>query len=304
MWLVELDEIDKTLWQELYGNCRASYQYLANKLGLTANGVRKRVERLIESGVIIEWSISLQPAMIDSQYAFIEVMTDGTHDSDELFKQFYDKPEIYVILPLTSGDYVLHAFYNGSEGLLNLSSFLRQLNGVKETQIHPTITSIGNKIELSNLQRRVLKFLVKDPRMSISQIAQESGLTSRRVRKIVDQLQESNAFIFDFTWNPNAGDSMAFLARIEYDPKKGTSDDIENRIRADYNLEYFYSHVSAIDTVMFSVFMIQHLFDMEQIANSLKKYPGVKTVKPLIYYSATVATPLTVSHLEELLSEN
>lgn len=298
-----MDEVDKALWQELYSNCRLSYQFLADKLNLTANAVRKRIDRLIERGVIVEWSISLTPAMIDSNYAFIEIITDEIFDYDELFKKFYDRPEIYVILPLTTGEFVLHAFYKGSEGLLELGSFLRQLNGVKEARIHPTTTFNGNKIEINNLQLRVLKSLVKDPRMPISQIALETGLTARRVRKIVDQLIESKSFIFDFTWNPNAGDSMAFIARIGYDPKLETSEEIEQKIRKNYNLEYFYSHVSAIAPVMFSVFMIHHIFDMETIIQQIRKYPGVNTLKPLIYYSATVIEPPTMTYLEELLSD-
>ncbi|TFG96389.1 winged helix-turn-helix transcriptional regulator [Candidatus Thorarchaeota archaeon] len=299
-----MDEIDKALWQELYSNCRLSYQYLADKLDLTANAVRKRIDRLIERGVIVEWSISLSPAMIDSQYAFIEILTDETLNHDELFKQFYDRPEIYVILPLTTGDFVLHAFYKGSEGLLELGSFLRQLKGVIEARIHPTTTFNGIKTEINSLQIRVLQSLVKDPRMSISQIALETGLTARRVRKIVDHLIESKSFIFDFTWNPNAGESMAFIAKIGYDPRHGTSEEIEKRIRENYNLEYFYSHISAIEPVMFSVFMIHHIFDMEKIVNQVRKYPGVKILKPLIYYSATVIEPPTITHLEELLSES
>ena len=167
MWLLVVDEIDKALWQHLFGNCRLSYQYLANALGITANGVRKRIERLIDTGVIVEWSISMTPAMIDAQYAFIEVFSEENHNPDDLYKHFYDRPEIYVILPLTTGDYVLHAFYKGTDGLHELSSFLRRLDGVRDAVVHPTTTFNGNKIELDILQKRVLRSLVKEPRMSI-----------------------------------------------------------------------------------------------------------------------------------------
>ena len=140
--------------------------------------------------------------------------------------------------------------------------------------------------------------------MSIAQIASESGMTARRVRKIVNQLLESNAFIFDFTWNPNAGESMAFLARIEYNPRDVTSDEIEQIMRTEYNLEFFYSHISAIEPTMFSVFMVEHLFDMEKIVTELRKIRGVKSLNPMIYYTATVANPPTMTLLEELLSES
>jgi DNA-binding Lrp family transcriptional regulator len=257
----------------------------------------------METGVIVEWTLSYKPAMIDSAYSFVEIATTDDVDHEKLFKQFYDRPEIFVILPLTTGDYFLHALYSGSTGLHELGSFIRQLDGVKESRVHPTTMFNGNKIEISNLETRVLKSLYSDPRMSISHIAEETGLTARRVRKIVEKLVESGAFIFDFTWNPNAGDSMAFIARIEYDDKEGSSDEIDRLIRKNYNLEYFYPHVSAIESVMFCVFMIQHIFDMEAIVKELRKYPGVKTVNPRIYYAATVVDPPTFTKLEELISE-
>ena len=132
----------------------------------------------MESGVIVEWTLSLTPAMIDSYYSFIEVTTTAEVNHDELFKEFYDRPEIFVILPLTSCDYALHALYSGFEGLHELSSFIRQLDGVKESKVHPTTMFNGNKIELSNLDLRVVKSLYKDPRMSISHIAEGACLKS------------------------------------------------------------------------------------------------------------------------------
>jgi DNA-binding Lrp family transcriptional regulator len=158
-------------------------------------------------------------------------------------------------------------------------------------------------MELNSLHLRVLSWLVKDPRMSVSNISRNSGLTARRVRRIVDELIDSEAFDFSYFWNPNAGDSMAFIAKIEYDSREAKSEDIEQSIRQRYSLEYFYSHVSAIEPVMFSVFMVDHLFDIEKIARTIKNFPGVAALSTMIYYSATILFPPTRLRLEEMLVE-
>ncbi|MFX0045043.1 MAG: winged helix-turn-helix transcriptional regulator [Candidatus Hermodarchaeota archaeon] len=300
---IDLDEIDKKLWQELAANCRYSYQYLGDRLGLSANAAKKRVEKLVETGFIKGWYLGMKPAMLDAQFAFIEVATDGSQDDEKLVEELGSNDMVFVLLPLTTGDYVLHAEFIGAPGLLELTSFLRQVNGVRDVKVHPTTTSPGKKIELNSLHLRVLSSLAKDPRMSVSDISRNSGLTARRVRRLVDELIDSDAFDFSFIWNPNAGDSMAFIAKIEYDSRHAKSDDIDRRIREDYSLEYFYSHVSAIEPVMFSVFMVDHLFDIEKISRAIKKFPGVATVSTMIYYSATVLTPPTRSRLEEMLAE-
>jgi len=298
-----LDEIDKKLWQELGSNCRYSFQYLGDRLGISANAAKKRVEKLVDTGFIKGWYLGMRPAMIDAQFAFIEVTTDGSQDDEDLIEALGSSDMIYVVLPLTTGDYVLHAEFIGAPGLLELTSFIRQVNGVRGVKVHPTTASPGKKMELNSLHLRVLSSLVKDPRMSVSNISRNSGLTARRVRRLVDELVESDAFDFSFFWNPNAGDSMAFIAKIEYDSREAKSDDVDQIIREEYPLEYFYSHVSAIEPVMFSVFMVDHLFDIEKISRAIKKLPGVTTVSTMIYYSATILFPPTRSRLEEMLSD-
>ncbi len=300
---MELDEIDKRIWQELGSNCRYSFQYLGDRLGVSANAAKKRVEKLVDTGFIKSWYLGMRPAMIDAQFAFIEVATDGIQDDDMLVETLSSNEMIYVVLPLTTGDYVLHAEFIGASGLLELTSFIRQVSGIRKVKVHPTTASPGKKMELNSLHLRVLSCLVKDPRMSVSDISRNSGLTARRVRRLVDELIDNDAFDFSFFWNPNAGDSMAFIAKIEYDSRVAKSDDIDRRIREEYSLEYFYSHVSAIEPVMFSVFMVDHLFDIEKISRAIKKFPGVATVGTMIYYSAIVLFPPTRLRLEEMLSE-
>ncbi|MFQ5833467.1 MAG: winged helix-turn-helix domain-containing protein [Candidatus Thorarchaeota archaeon] len=153
--------------------------------------------------------------MIDAQFAFIEVKTDGRQDHRQLVKILGGNPMIYVLLPLTTGDYVLHAHFIGASRLLELGSFIRKVEGVIDVKIHPTMADLGSKMELSSLQLRVMPWLLRDPRMSVNDIARNSGLTTRRVRRIINDLLESESINFSFYWNPNAEDSMAFIAKIE-----------------------------------------------------------------------------------------
>lgn len=68
-------------------------------------------------------------------------------------------------------------------------------------------------------------------------------------------------------------------------------------------MEYFYSHISAIEPVMFCVFMVDHLLEIEGITRAVREYSGVAALNTLIYYSATILTPLTQLRLEEMLTK-
>jgi DNA-binding Lrp family transcriptional regulator len=302
--VIFLDAIDKQLWIELSKNCRHSYQYLADRIGISANAVRHRVEKLLETGFIKDWYVGFQPAMIDAQFAFIEVQSDGSRDEEWMIETLGSNPMIFVVLPLTTGDFALHAYYVGAAGLLELGSFIRSVESVTNVKVHPTISNEGKKLELKPLHLRVLRWLVEDPRLSISELARHTKLTARRVRKIVNEFINSNAFDFSFIWNPNAGDSLAFISKIRYDSKETQPEGVNQSIQELYPLEYFYSHISSIEPVMFSVFMVDHLFDVQKISRQLRKLNGVRALSTMIYYSATVIDPLTRIKMMELLSES
>ena len=298
-----MDAIDKQLWVELSKNCRISYRYLSDKIGISANAIKNRIDNLLETGFINDWYVGFQPAMIDAQFAFIELRMDGSQDEEFMIKFLTDNPMIYVVLPLTTGDFALHAHYTDAASLLELSSFLRSIEGVTDVKIHPTISDSGKKMNLKNLHLRVLRWLVEDPRASVSNLARQTGLTARRVRRIINELEESGAFDFSFIWNPNAGDSLAFISKLRYDSKVTQSTIIDNTMKEKYPLEYFYSHISAVEPVMFSVFMVDHLFDIQMISRYIRKLTGVKALSTMIYYSATVVDSLTRIRFLELLEE-
>jgi len=300
--VMQLDAIDKQLWLELAQNCRYSYQYLADKIGISANAVKQRVSKLLESGFIESWFLSFRPAMIDAYFAFIEVKTDGSQSEEEMIQTLGNHPQIYVVLPLTTGDFILHAEYTDSNSMLEMSSYIRSVVGVTNVVVHPTTAGVGKKMEVGPLHLRVLRWLMEDPRASITDIARQSGLTARRVKKLVDELVESDAFDFSFVWNPNAGDSVAFISKLRYDNKETQPDDISKAIQEKYPLEYFYSHISAIEPVMFSVFLVDHLFDIQKISRQLRKFQGIKSLNTMIYYSAIVLDPPTHVKLMELVS--
>ncbi len=296
-----LDAIDKQLWMELAQNCRYSYQYLADKIGISANAVKQRVSKLLESGFIESWYLSFRPAMINARFAFVEVKTDGSQSEEEMIHTFENHPLIYVVLPLTTGDFILHAEYTDSNSMLEMSSYIRSVEGVTNVMVHPTIAGVGKKMELGSLHLRVLRWLAEDPRASITDLARNTKLTARRVKRLVDELVESDAFDFSFVWNPNAGDSIAFISKLRYDSKETQPDDINRIIQEKYPLEYFYSHVSAIEPIVFSVFLVDHLFDIQKISRQLRKLHGIKSLSTMIYYSAIVVdSPSRVRMMEFL----
>jgi hypothetical protein len=99
-------------------------------------------------------------------------------------------------------------------------------------------------------------------------------------------------------WNPNQGDTFVFLAHVEYDEKSSSKAEIEQQISEKFVEDFYYSHFSASESVLFSVFVVDHILTIRNIIAFIKKIQGVKLAVPLIYYNAIVLDPLSRLKLE------
>ena len=298
-----MDPLDRSIFDALDANCRTSYEELARTHDITPNAVRKRVLKLIDSGVIIEFMVLLSLAQIDANYLVAILKTDGTQDDAQLTEQLTANRMIFVVLPLSNGDFIIHAMYQGTEGLSNLGRFLRGLDGVESVEMQTTIRYPGKKVEFTRTQLKVLNCLFDDPRMSISDVAKQTTMSARRVRRTIDELEESEAVQWSLLWNPNAGGYITCLVRSLFDEKELVFEGIDNWCRTTFPTEYFYSHQFAAEASTISVFQVEHITELEKIYRAFKSIPGVKKVTTYIYFTATVTQPLSNLVLYEQLVE-
>ena len=298
-----MDALDRSIVEALDANCRISYEELARKHEITPNAVRKRVLKLIDTGVIIEFMVLLSEAQIDANYLVAILTTDGTQDDEKLTEVLTDNRMVFVVLPLSNGDYIIHAMYVGPEGLSELGRFLRGLDGVLSVEMQTTVINRGEKIEFSNTQLKVLNSLYDDPRMSVSDIAKQTSMSARRVRRTIDELEESRAARWTLLWNPNAGGYITCLVRTMYDEREIAYEGIDEWCRKSFPEEYLYSHRLATEPSAISVFQVERITELEKIYRAIKRLPGINKVTTYIYFTATVTQPLSNLMLYELLVE-
>ncbi len=296
-----MDTLDRSIFDALDANCRISYEELARKHDITPNAVRKRVLKLIDSGVIIEFMVLLSEAQINANYLVAILKMDGSQDDALLTKILTDNRMVFVVLPLSNGDFIIHAMYVGPEGLSELGRFLRGLDGVESVEMQTTVIDRGKKIEFTKTQLKVLNSLFDDPRMSISEIAKQTSMSARRVRRTIDELEETEAVRWSLLWNPNAGGYITCLVRSMYDEKVITYEGIHDWCRTSFSDEYLYSHRFAAEASTISVFQVEHITELENIYRAFKKLPGINNVTTYIYFTATVSQPLSNLVLHEQL---
>ncbi|MGY5858810.1 MAG: winged helix-turn-helix transcriptional regulator [Candidatus Thorarchaeota archaeon] len=296
-----MDSTDIGILRALGENCRASYQEMGRDLGMSANAIKKRVNKLIDNGTVHSFVVYLSFAMIDAE-SFLAILTpEVSNREEEILKQIVKNPHVFSTGLLSDGTCIIFAEYEGESGKSDFKQFLNSLNDVAHFELHNERSPKGNKVEFRPLQIRVLNSLVEDPRAPATAIAEKTGLTPRRVRKIIQQLIDGEGVKFVTRLNLNAGSGVIYYAQIRWDESQGDHNDVENWLEKNFSGQYFDSHISASAPMMLSLFVIDHFRDAESMSRSVCQCPMIDTVKTIFPFPTKKNIRLQRLRLEELL---
>ncbi len=182
-------------------NCRASYSSLGNKIGLTAKSIKARVNKMRYSGVIDNLLVKVNPLVFGySRFCLLIVRNNKV-----------DKEHIKQSLSLL-GDIVERV-----DGLGNISIFLLAIrkeageelellpNLVGQDLIHSqTIEFLRVKEQPTHTDFRIKIYLLANPRMEISDIAEKISMSSKTVARRLEKMIENRILHFTIHSNPTA----------------------------------------------------------------------------------------------------
>lgn len=279
-----MDVIDKNILTDLMINCRTTYQEMALKYNLSANAIKKRISNMISKGVIERFIIQLSLAMIDAEMLMSIVYTDGTENEEKFIEEIGNDPRFSAVGRASGNIYFAFAkYFNGSEGLSEVGSFFRKNNFVKTVELHPLLMNRGEKAELSVTELTTIKFLLKNPRMPISEISSRSGITTRMINTVIKDLMARGIILLSINYSPGAGDSILFLEKIEWDDQKLKLDELLEWLPKEFPDDYWVpAGICATNPIVFGAFLSNNLSRIPEITKGIKKNPSVKAVTPII----------------------
>ncbi len=268
---------------------------------MTANAVKKRVNKLIESGTIHSFVVYLSLAMADVETYLAIVNTEGMKSEEKILNVIVENLHVFSTGRLSDGNCIVFAEYEGSENETKLEHFLQEIEGVTRVDIHKLRSPRGMKVEFKPLQLRVLNCLIEDPRMPATDVANKTGLTSRRVRRTITQLIEGGGLNFVARLNLNAGPGVIYYAQIVWDESKVTHTEVEYWLDKEFAGQYFDSHISASSPMMLSLFVVDHLRGAEPLSRKISQGSMIKSVKTIFPFPTKKNVRLQRLKLEELL---
>jgi DNA-binding Lrp family transcriptional regulator len=142
-----MDALDRTIIDLLKLNARAGYGDIGQAVGLSASAVKRRIDKLVASGVIRGFTIQLDPSLDGTMTeAFVELFCRGTVAPAELKRILSSVPEVVDAGTVTgSADAIVHM---RSRDIPSLELALEKV------RIAPNVDHTRSAIVLSNLIRR------------------------------------------------------------------------------------------------------------------------------------------------------
>ncbi|MFW9918153.1 MAG: winged helix-turn-helix transcriptional regulator [Candidatus Thorarchaeota archaeon] len=279
----KLDYIDKQILSFLVIDCRTTYREIAKSLGMSVTAIKSRVDDMIAGGVIIDFHVELSPAMIDSEVMMLWIKTDTIQDREQFISEISTITGIIQISPLYGEDYLVFAEYTSSLELANLAESFTSNPRIISAEMHTLLSLRGKKKKLTNLQLRVLKALLVDARMLATDIARETGLSVRLVRKTLRELKESEAIRFSLRWRLNVGERITFFLKMNWDPKQVSRDTVIDMLLKEHEEEIWDILVSASDPVLIAIAIVDNLNQVDMITKKIGLASGILYSEAFIY---------------------
>jgi DNA-binding Lrp family transcriptional regulator len=141
-----LDETDELILAELAQDARATYAEIGLQVNLSAPAVKRRVDRMLDSGVIRGFTTVVdRNALGWNTEAYVQVFRHGTVAPDELRKAWVDIPEVVSAATVTgTADAILHVL---ARDMRHLEVALERIRSAADVERSESIVVLTNVID-------------------------------------------------------------------------------------------------------------------------------------------------------------
>jgi len=188
-----MDDVDFRLIQVLRDNSRATYRELADELGLSVNSAHKRVQDLIDLGIIKQFRVFLTPKALP-QYTVRVCGRSDTTSIDDTAKALGKDPHTARVVVSSGNSFHVVGMLEDVSDINEYANFVIR-NGLI---MNPTVRLLDAppqeakpKVSLSDLDYRIIASLQNDGRKQIVDIAGELGTSAKTVRRRLRRMEEN-----------------------------------------------------------------------------------------------------------------
>lgn len=205
-----LDNTDLKILTLLAKNGRVSYRTIAHAIDLTTKSVKSRVDRMLEARVIEKFIAFINPSVAGYHKTYSFALRKGMLNP-ELFERINLVGEIQYRFEVMGGvvGFAIAIREEDEDKMKLLSDALKPAVIAKRIQKHNSPAPY----ELTRSDYLIIKRLLRNPRMEITEIAEATSISPKTVRRRLDRMLRNRIVDFSIMVNPDAmkGQVVFFL---------------------------------------------------------------------------------------------
>jgi Lrp/AsnC family leucine-responsive transcriptional regulator len=290
-----MDKTDMSLIMLLCINSRLSYAELAEKLNLSVNAVHKRIQLLIETGVICKFTAKVSLQSLNTIVVFVSGASQ--------LESFHDLPaklrangSIYWLAQ--GGGKFIHmgAYLRNLTELIGLTEFIKKETGLPDPSVRimslapiqvPTSFKQTN-LTLCDLDYKIIRSLKDDSRKAISDVATEVGVSTKTVHRRLTRMINNNLIELGLEWYPDKSNDIITLVDLHLKPDADIST-VPYQILRKYapNTLFYWCFVNIPNLATFTVWT-NSMTELANLRENLEKEPALASVECNILYKGYI----------------
>ena len=266
----------------LLNNCRESDRQIGIELKISGGAVKKRIQKMEESGVIEKFFIKVEPPVLGNGVLYFVVSGENI---DEILKQISLVGDPNFVAPCIGGITVCSIVIKDEiEQKIELAKKL--MKDVRVLSIFEA-ENPGFDSDFTKTDFEILDQLIKDPRQKIESIAQSTNLSTKTITRCIEKLQKNEGIQFTLVYDPKKIEEFiphAILTWIKGDLKETL--DIMNKEFSESYLQIPFLAKNQIVLFLYS----NNIYKMDELTQKVRNLNNVKSAdlfipKKILFYN-------------------
>ena len=224
-----MDTLDFTVYRYLSPNGEARFwagrriidptipaREIAEKVGISENGVRSRLRRLSEQGYLRGRAVTPNPSLFGVRVSVVELPVKGSEEVERIYRDLsLVDGVIFARDTLDEGNRAIGAYFvsEGDSSTARRAALLRRLASTGEPRPAATYSIPPSERELSPLDWRVLDVLFQHPEAEVAEIARLARISVKTAARRHHELLDSRALWY--THSPNSEEFPLALVQVD-----------------------------------------------------------------------------------------
>ena len=282
------------LSQLLLANSRRPYRDLADKLGLSVNAVHKRVQALIESGIIRAFTARISLSALEA-FGVLVFGISQAQSIDEACQKLGNHDLTYWV-GVGGGNQLYIAAY--LQSISELEPYIDYVK--KEVQmldptvgINPPETNLPSMVTprdtvLYPLDYQIIYALHENSRRSISEVSEELRVSAKTARRRLSRMIREGLIELSIRWYPDASNDIGTILHLHLKPSADKSE-VASMLAQKYAPNVVFSWLfSNLPNQILCVVWTSTMKELRHIRESFESEELFESIVPNVLYSGHI----------------